>query len=109
MGRSIVETRNPDTQISATASNANAVVYTVPSGRRFRGYCSNQFASETGSNYYTALVFNSVVVKHRSGPMAENKTEFTMNSVEVTLLAGASVKVDGQGNHTYVWGVESDA
>ena len=108
MGRSIAVTRNADTQISATGS-ANAVMYTVPTDRKFVGWVSNEYASDTSANYYVKLIYDSITVDHRSSfssiPASGNSG---VQAPQVTLLAGSSAK-NGSTATGFVWGVESDA
>ena len=104
-------TSNPDTQIAALATSNNAIVYTVPTGRKFVGWTSSQYNYDTNTNYAPRLVVGTVEVLHSSSfsaqPYASTRT--AMAAPEITLLAGTSVKVGTTGNATYVFGVESDA
>ena len=102
-------TSNPDTQIAATASSSNAIIYTVPTGRKFVGYASNAYALDTSPNYFVRLVAGGVEVDHRSSFSAEPLNYRSIPSPQLTLLAGTSVKVGNSGNNSFVFGVESDA
>jgi|TARA_R100000149_G_C5812558_1_gene95221 hypothetical protein len=98
----------PDKQICASGTGVNTVVYTVPTGRKFVGWASNE-NSATGS-YWTQLETSAgAVVRHYSGFSASAVQYKTgIPSPELTLLAGTIVKV-GNGQTVYVFGVESDA
>lgn len=93
-GASTAATGQPDKQIAAYASSSGQVIYTVPSGRRFDGYCtSNSSSSATlqinGSNVYWTNQSDATVVIPMSGVAG---TVFKMASnVDISL-----------------WGVETD-
>ena len=97
----------PDKQIGATANGANSLVYTVPAGRKFVGYCSNN--SWNNGSYWAQLEVDGTVVRHHSGFSADLFSGYTGPPTPVlTLLAGTVVKV-GNGGNVFVFGVESDA
>lgn len=99
-------TAQADKQISASGNTANAVLYTVPSGRRFLGWASN--GNGTSSGNYMLLVAGGVEVHHYSGFSTIPTTNMPADSPQFTLLAGSSIK-NGSSNYGYVFGVESDA
>ncbi len=97
----------PDKQICANGNGANTVVYTVPAGRKFVGWASNE--SWNNGSYWTQLEFDSGVVRHFNGFSAGIAQQWDgPDSVVLTLLAGTVVKI-GNGGNLYVFGVESDA
>lgn len=101
-------TPTPDKQIALSGSTNNAVIYTVPANRVFRGWASNvQSAQNTA--YFVWLEANGTSVKHFSGFSSEPTNYKTgVPSPQLTLLAGTSVKNGGGSYQAYVFGVESD-
>ena len=96
----------PDKQICTSGTNANTVVYTVPAGRKFKGWASN--SSNANGSRWAQLEFDGGVVRHFND-FSNNPTSYQRNGApEITLLAGTVVKV-GNGSTVYVFGVESDA
>jgi hypothetical protein len=98
-------------QICAGANSSGAVVYTVPNGKKFVGYCSHE-RTYSGSGYHARIVNpDGGEVAHTGGFSSFSASNFPQGSttVELTLLAGTSVKNQGGSNYTYVFGVESDA
>jgi len=97
----------PDKQICTSGNGANTVCYTVPAGRKFVGWASNE--SWNNGSYWTQLEFDGGLVRHYNGFSAGISQQWDgPDSVVLTLLAGTVVKV-GNGNTVYVFGVESDA
>lgn len=98
----------PDKQICASGTGSNTVVYTVPTGRKFVGWASNN-EGHSGSYWAQLETSAGVAVRHYSG-FSTSPTQYKTGipSPELTLLAGTIVKV-GNGNTVYVFGVESDA
>ena len=97
----------PDKQICAEGANANTIVYTVPAGRKFKGWASN-YSQANGSRWVIFEDPNGNQVRHFND-FANQPTSYQTNSApEVTLLAGTVVKV-GNGSTVYCFGVESDA
>ena len=98
----------PDKQIGATTNTNGAVFYTVPAGRVFRGWLSNN-ASNQGSGAYALNVVDGVEILHRGAFTSETQNYRTSSSSPtLTLLAGTSVKNYGSDT-SYIFGVESDA
>ena len=83
----------------AATSTANAVMYTVPTGRKFIGRIGN-----TTSGYGTYV--NSALIPFFQGSGGTNPTAAAL--FELTLLAGTVIK-EQAANSTYIYGVESDA
>lgn len=106
-GGSGAGTTSSDIQICANSSTDAAVIYTVPTGKVFRGFCSNSRANQG----YRVRIYNAAgtYVKHTGG-FGTDTSNYTAGSttVELTLLAGSSVTNDN-GQEAYVFGVESDA
>lgn len=96
----------PDKQICTSGTGANTIVYTVPAGRKFVGWASNN-TSQNGS-YWAQLEFDGGVVRHYSQFSFSPVSYQTIPAPVLTLLAGTVVKV-GNGQTVYVFGVESDA
>tara|TARA_B000000532_G_C18868581_1_gene407399 strand:+ start:1105 stop:1452 length:348 start_codon:yes stop_codon:yes gene_type:complete len=95
-----------DKQIVATGTNNGTIVYTVPAGRKFVGWASND--TQQNGSYWVSLEKDGVAVRHYS-QFSWNPTSYqTIPAPVLTLLAGTVVKV-GNGNTVYVFGVESDA
>ena len=101
----------PQKQICAGSNSSGAVIYTVPAGKKFVGYCGHERTYH--SNGYHARIVNADggEVAHTGGFSSFSGSNYTQGSttVELTLLAGTSVKNEGGVNYTYVFGVESDA
>ncbi len=98
----------PDKQIALAGSTNNAVIYTVPDSRVFRGWGSNA-GSQQGDYYRSYLTANGVDVEHYSGfSSGPQQYKTGTDSPQITLLAGTSVKNVGGSYNTYVFGVESD-
>lgn len=104
-------TSNPDTQIAVEGGSSSAVLYTVPTGRKFVGWVSSRYNYDTNQAYSPKLKVGSVEVLHQSSFSAQpySSTRSPMSAPQITLLAGTSVTVGNTGNNTYVFGVESDA
>ncbi|MBK25920.1 MAG: hypothetical protein CME70_18105 [Halobacteriovorax sp.] len=97
----------PDKQIVASGSGSNTVLYTVPAGRKFVGWCSNE--SWNNGSYWISLELDGIGVRHYNGFSAAITQYWDgPDSVVLTLLAGTIVKI-GNGGTAYVFGVESDA
>ena len=101
-------TPQADKQISAKSTTNLAVVYTVPAGRKFVGWVSNE-GSASGSSYTSWLSSGGTDVRHYSYFSAEPSSYKYFPAPEITLLAGTSVKQGSGSYNTNVWGVESDA
>ena len=100
-------TPQPDKQICASGNGANTVVYTVPAGRKFVGWASNE--SWNNGSYWTQLEVDGIGIRHFNGFSAGITQQWDgPDSVVLTLLAGTVVKI-GNGGNLYVFGVESDA
>jgi len=99
----------PDKQIGARSNTNGAVFYTVPAGRVFNGWVSND-GSNQGTGYYTNIVVDGVDIIHR-GTFSTAVVNYKTGSPapKLTLLAGTSVKNYGGSVFSYVFGVESDA
>lgn len=99
----------PDKQIGARSNTNGAVFYTVPAGRVFNGWVSND-GSNQGTGYYTNIVVDGVDIIHR-GTFSTAVVNYKTGSPasKLTLLAGTSVKNSGGTAFSYVFGVESDA
>lgn len=96
-----------DVQICANSSTDAAVIYTVPTGKVFKGFAGNSRPNQG----YRVRIYNAAgtYVKHTGGFGADtNNYTAGSTTVELTLLAGTSVTNDN-GQEAYVFGVESDA
>lgn len=97
----------PDKQIVASGAGSNTVLYTVPAGRKFVGWCSNE--SYNNGSYWISLELDGIGVRHHNGfSQALSQSWDVHDSVVLTILAGTVVKI-GNGGTAYVFGVESDA
>tara|TARA_B100000123_G_C25649278_1_gene392425 strand:- start:509 stop:850 length:342 start_codon:yes stop_codon:yes gene_type:complete len=100
-------TASSDTQICAQSSTDAAVIYTVPTGKVFKGYAGNRLASQG----YRVRIYNAAgtFVRHTGG-FGSDTSNYNAGSttVELTLLAGSSV-TNENGQDAFVFGVESDA
>lgn len=103
---STATTATPDTQICVYSGTANAVMYTVPSGRKFRGYIGHQYGRQS---YYLNLVVGSAEVRYYGGLGAEPSNYRDTPMAILDLVAGTSIKNSPSGSRGYVFGVESDA
>ena len=102
-------TPTPDKQIALAGNTNNAVIYTVPDARVFRGWVSNA-GSQQSDSYRSYLTADGVDVEHYSGfSSGPQQYKTGTDSPQITLLAGTSVKNVGGSYFTYVFGVESDA
>lgn len=98
----------PDKQIGAKSNTNGAVFYTVPAGRVFNGWVSNNGSSQ-GTGAYAWIVVDGVDIIHRGTFTSETVSYRTGNPApKLTLLAGTSVKNYGV-DFSFVFGVESDA
>lgn len=95
-----------DKQIVAVGSSSGTIVYTVPAGRKFVGWASNQ--SSYNGSYWVSLEKDGIAVVHYSQFSFQPTSYQTIPAPVLTLLAGTVVKV-GNGSTVYVFGVESDA
>tara|TARA_B100000427_G_scaffold166906_3_gene138633 strand:+ start:3567 stop:3917 length:351 start_codon:yes stop_codon:yes gene_type:complete len=97
----------PDKQIVAQGTGSNTLLYSVPDGRKFVGWCSNE--SWNNGSYWISLEKDGIGVRHYNGFSAAITQYWDgPDSVVLTLLAGTVVKI-GNGGTAYVFGVESDA
>lgn len=104
-------TPQPDKQIAALSTSNNAVLYTVPDGRKFVGYAGHE-RTYNGQGYHAILVApDGTEVMHTGGFSSFTSQYYPQGSttVELTLMAGASIKNGGGANNCVVWGIESDA
>ena len=105
-------TPQPDKQIGALSSSSNAVIYTVPEGRKFVGYASHERSYYT-AGYHAILVTpdGTTEVMHTGGFATFSTQNYSQGStsVELTLMAGVTIKNGGGSNNCVVWGIESDA
>ena len=99
-----------DKQICAQSNTSGAVVYTVPTGKKFVGFCSHE-RSNWSSGYYAEIISASGgTARHTGGFSNMGGGQYPMGDTpELTLLAGTSVKNQGGSNYTCVMGIESDA
>ena len=102
----------PDKQIGAISSSSNAVLYTVPEGRKFVGFASHE-RTHYSRGYHAILVTpdGTTEVMHTGGFATFSQQQYSQGSttVELTLLAGVTIKNGGGSNNCVVWGIESDA
>ena len=100
-----------DKQICAGGNSANAVVYTVPTGKKFVGFCSHERTYQSSGYHARIVAPDGNEVAHTGGFSSFSASGYPQGSttVELTLLAGTSVKNQGGTNYVYVFGVESDA
>lgn len=96
-----------DTQIALQGTTNLAVIYTVPAGRKFVGWVSNE-GSSSGSSYLSWLSSGGINIRHYSSFSAEPTSYKYFPAPQVTLLAGTSVLNGGGSYNTHVFGVESD-
>ena len=105
-------TPQPDKQIGAISSSNNAVLYTVPEGRKFVGFAGHERTYNT-AGYHAILVTpdGSTEVMHTGGFASFSTQYYSQGSttVELTLMAGVTIKNGGGSNNCVVWGIESDA
>jgi len=105
---STATTATPDTQICVYSGTANAVMYTVPSGRKFRGYIGHQYGRQ-GNTYYLNITTGSTDVRYFGSLGAEPSNYKDTPMAILDLVAGTSIKNSSNGSRGYVFGVESDA
>lgn len=103
---STATTATPDTQIVVYSGTANAVMYTVPAGRKFRGYIGHQYGRQS---YYLNITSGSSEVRHYGSLGAEPTNYKDTPMAIIDLVAGTSVKASPNGSRNYILGVESDA
>lgn len=89
-------------QISLAASLANAVVYTVPAGKKFIGYITSSSAYSDYGQFKVNGVIHTNAYYQSSGGM-------TMMSRELTFLAGTVISTLPNSNNVSILGIESDA
>lgn len=96
-----IEKRNPKT-VSLTGSGSGTVLYTVPTGRVFRGRLSSSVTGTAG------IAINGVNL----GCFYYGGTTSTVGSSatqDIMLVGGDQVSVGGSGGTLYIVGVEYDA
>jgi hypothetical protein len=88
----------PDKQIAERATGAaTTVIYTVPSGRKFKGMLTTSYATDTSSTIIAYINNKHVQYMPKSGP------------IYLELAAGAVVTCGSTTYATGVFGVESNA
>jgi hypothetical protein len=91
-------TATPDKQIAERGTgSATSVLYTVPSGRKFKGFLTTSFGTDTGSTIIAYIDGKHVQYMPKSGP------------IPLELVAGAVVTCGSTTYATGVFGVESNA
>ena len=99
-----------DKQICAQSNTSGAVVYTVPTGKKFVGFCSHERANWSSGYYAEIISASGGIARHTGGFSNMGGGTYPMgDSPELTLLAGTSVKNQGGSNYCCVMGIESDA
>lgn len=87
-----------DKQIAERATGSETtILYTVPTGRKFKGMLTTNYASDTNSTIVAYIDNKHVQYMPKSGP------------VYIDLAAGAVVTCGSATYATGVFGVESDA
>lgn len=97
----VSQTVSTEKQIVLNSSTPNAVVYTVPAGRKFVGSIFN-----TSYGQYYLLNDNSVYTSMNTGTGGSVPIE---SACSITLLAGTVVKVNSTPHQVCILGVEYDA
>lgn len=91
-------TASKDKQIAERATgSATTVLYTVPTGRKFKGMLTTSFSSDTNGTVIAYINNKHLQSMPKSGP------------VYIDLAAGAVVTCGSTVYATGVFGVESDA
>ena len=99
-----------DKQICAQSNTSGAVVYTVPDGKKFVGFCSHERSNWSAGYYAEIISASGGTARHTGGFSNMGGGQYPMGDTpELTLLAGTSVKNQGGSNYTCVMGIESDA
>ena len=99
-----------DKQICAQSNSSGAVIYTVPDGKKFVGFCSHERGNWSQGYYAEIISADGGIARHTGGFSQMGGGTYPMgDSPELTLLAGTSVKNQGGSNYTCVMGIESDA
>lgn len=97
-------------QICAQANSSGAIVYTVPAGKKFVGFCSHERGNWSQGYYAEIISADGGIARHTGGFSHMGGGTYPMGaSPELTLLAGTSVKNQGGSNYCCVMGIESDA
>ena len=97
-------------QICAEATTSGAVVYTVPTGKQFRGGASHERATQSSGYYAEIINADGGSARHYGHFSSYSGYQyFAGNAPELHLLAGTSVKNQGGANPCVVFGVETDA
>jgi hypothetical protein len=95
---STTATATPDKQIAERGTgDAATVLYTVPTGRKFKGILTTSFGTDTGNTIVAYINGKHVQYMPKSGP------------IYIDLAAGAVVTCGSVTYATGVFGVESDA
>ena len=97
-------------QICAQSNTSGAVVYTVPTGKKFVGFASHERGNWSQGYYAEIISADGGIARHTGGfSQMGGGTYPAMASPVLTLLAGTTVKNQGGSNYVCVMGVESDA
>ena len=91
-------TATPDKQIAErNTGSATTVLYTVPANRKFKGFLTTSFSTDTGGTIVAYINGKHVQYMPKSGPLY------------LDLVAGATVACGSTTYATGVFGVESNA
>ena len=91
-------TATPDKQIAERATgSATTIIYTVPSGRKFKGMLTTSYSTDTGGTIVAYINGKHVQYMPKSGPLY------------LDLVAGTTVACGSTVYATGVFGVESNA
>ena len=101
---------NPDTQVAATTSSSNTILYTVPAGRKAELYFGHQYSSANQNDYYLLVDVDGVLIRVWGGLSGQSVQYRTLTTPLITLVAGTVVKTQSSNSgNAYILGVEKDA
>lgn len=89
-------TKTADKQIAMAQIGASVDMYTVPSGRKFKGFLGYQQTSDTSGGLIAYIDSQPIYHMTKSGP------------IYLELAAGATVQSSSATYRTFLFGVESD-
>lgn len=100
----------PDTQIAASSSSSNTLLYTVPAGRKAELYFGHQYAYSNGYDYYLFVDVDGTYIKVHGGLSSQSSNYKSLTTPIMTLLAGTRVLTrSSNSGDAYIFGVEKDA
>ena len=100
----------PDTQIAATSTSSNTLLYEVPAGRKAELYFGHRESHSNPNDYYLIVDVGGTEIRVWGGLSGQSNQYRTLTTPLIKLVAGSRVLTKNSNyGDAYILGVESDA